>query len=73
MMEDPREHYPRELALEQLVLAIVFEQEARQPGYIDRVQREGAGAARISVAVDIAFMDLMQTIRIKARRAGLIE
>ncbi|MDP1737041.1 MAG: hypothetical protein Q8L23_06340 [Caulobacter sp.] len=63
--------YPRDLALEQLVFAMMLHAEMQNPGYINEVLRLGVGAARINVEVDLAFSDMAATLRVKARRAGI--
>jgi hypothetical protein len=73
MADEPRLRAPNELALEQLVVGLIFHLEKQRPGEMDAIFRTGAGFPRFSVETDIAYQDLVLTIRGKARQAGIID
>lgn len=64
---------PSDLALEQLLIGLILHHEEERQGAMEAIFRSGAGFARFSVEADIAYRDLCETIRGKARRAGLID
>jgi hypothetical protein len=73
MSNDYKPPHPSDLALEQLIWGIVFYLEEEKPGAMKAIFRIGAGFPRFSVVVDRFYRDLCETIRSKARRAGLLK
>jgi hypothetical protein len=64
---------PGDLALEQLLIGVIFHLEEEKRGSMEAIFKAGAGFARFGVDADMAYRDLVQDVRSKARRAGLAE
>ncbi|PLR28131.1 hypothetical protein SGCZBJ_03745 [Caulobacter zeae] len=73
MADELRLRTPQEKALEQLLRGVLFWIEYRFPGGMEEIFRVGAGSPRFDVETDVAYGDLVATIKNKARQAGRIE
>ncbi|MDG2529819.1 hypothetical protein P7A99_13830 [Caulobacter endophyticus] len=64
---------PYENALNQLLYALALIGIEYDPDFLNRLRQIGTGKAHIDVETDVAFSDLMRTLELKARSAGMIK